>query len=106
MNHVHDFGDVLYSMGRIVFWRWAYMMRHNSWDMLHVIGCKFFWCILYYGPYCIHPSYVDQSVDDLDVDVISAGVRLIKLSGGMNITCVLLDIVLEMASGAHSNVKV
>ena len=35
-------------------------------------------------------------MDDLSVDVIRAGVWRIKLSGGMDITCVLLDIVLEI----------
>ena len=42
----------------------------------------FLGCSVYYGTSCIQTSYVGQSVDDLSVDVIRAGVRRIKLSGG------------------------
>ena len=68
-------------------------------------GTSFLGFTAYYKISCIQTSYVGQSVDDLSFDVIRAGVWRIKLSGGINITCVLLDIVLEMASGTHSNIN-
>ena len=53
----------------------------------------------------VQMSYVSQSVDYPNVDVIKAGVRRIKLSDCMNVMCGLLDIFLELVPKAYSNKK-